>query len=294
MELQWPLILFVLFVSWSAGLFATQAVYAVKGECAKAQLPSLVASLALMAVGGVAVLFHLQHGERIFNGFGHITSGITQELIAIVVLVVVMAVYFVFLRRAEGAADGTVIPKWLSAVSVIMCVALVCVMGHSYMMGSRPAWNTLLEVLSLIGAACALGPATFVVICSFVKTSSTSLDSKTTMAGTIVAAITSFAYIIRMAVASSSFTSIGYYFDPVHPNYAMADPSALSPFAGEALLPTALTIVCVLCAIAASYAGSKKGNWKVCGSAIIALSVAACMALRVVFYLMGVSVYMFY
>ena len=48
------------------------------------------------------MFFHLEHFERIFNGFGHLTSGITQELIAIVVLAVAAIVYLVYLRRDEG------------------------------------------------------------------------------------------------------------------------------------------------------------------------------------------------
>ena len=104
MELQWPLILFTAFVAWSAGLFGTQSVLAVMGKAKKAQMPMLITSIVLLAVGGIAVFFHLEHWERIFNGFGHLTSGITQELIAIVVLFVVMVVYFVYLRRSGDEA----------------------------------------------------------------------------------------------------------------------------------------------------------------------------------------------
>ena len=104
MELQWPLILFTTLLAWAAGLFAAQCLWALRGKGARAQMPALVASAALLAVGGIAVFFHLEHWERIFNGFGHLTSGITQELIAIVVLAIVMVVYFVYLRRADDEA----------------------------------------------------------------------------------------------------------------------------------------------------------------------------------------------
>ncbi|MBS6972140.1 MAG: dimethyl sulfoxide reductase anchor subunit, partial [Eggerthella sp.] len=93
MELQWPLILFTTLVAWSAGLFGTQALMAVFGVGKKAQVPAWVCSAVLLAAGGIAVFFHLEHWERIFNGFGHLTSGITQELIAIVVLAVVAVAY---------------------------------------------------------------------------------------------------------------------------------------------------------------------------------------------------------
>ena len=88
MELQWPLILFTTLVAWSAGVFGTQAVLALRGEAPKAQLSCWITAAVLLAAGGIAVFFHLEHFERIFNGFGHLTSGITQELIAIVVLAV--------------------------------------------------------------------------------------------------------------------------------------------------------------------------------------------------------------
>ncbi len=36
---------------------------------------------------------HLQHWERIFNGFGHITSGITLEFIGVIVFMICLAVF---------------------------------------------------------------------------------------------------------------------------------------------------------------------------------------------------------
>ena len=135
MELQWPLILFTTLLAWAAGLFAAQCVWALRGKGARAQMPALITSAVLLVVGGIAVFFHLEHWERIFNGFGHLTSGITQELIAIVVLAVVMVVYFVYLRRG---GDEAKVPAWLAAVGLVLAVVLVAVMGHSYMMASLP------------------------------------------------------------------------------------------------------------------------------------------------------------
>ena len=68
-------------------------------------MPAWIAAAVLLAAGGIAVFFHLEHWERIFNGFGHLTSGITQELIAIVVLAVVAVAYLVYLRRPSDGAQ---------------------------------------------------------------------------------------------------------------------------------------------------------------------------------------------
>ena len=153
MELQWPLILFTTLVAWSAGLFGTQALMAVFGVGKKAQVPAWVCSAVLLAAGGIAVFFHLEHWERIFNGFGHLTSGITQELIAIVVLAVVAIVYLVLMRKSD---DGASVPKWLAWVSVALSVVLVAVMAHSYTMAARPAWDSALWILYVLGNACVL------------------------------------------------------------------------------------------------------------------------------------------
>ena len=158
MELQWPLIIFTTLVAWSAGLFGTQALMAVFGVGKRAQVPAWVVSAVLLAAGGIAVFFHLEHWERIFNGFGHLTSGITQELIAIVVLAAVAVAYLVMLRKSD---DGASVPKWLALLSVALSVVLVAVMAHSYTMAARPAWDSVLWILYVLGNACVLGPATF-------------------------------------------------------------------------------------------------------------------------------------
>ena len=148
MELQWPLIVFTTLVAWSAGLFGTQALMAAFGTGKRAQVPAWIASAVLLAVGGIAVFFHLEHWERIFNGFGHLTSGITQELIAIVVLAVVAVAYLVLMRKSD---DGASVPKWLAWLSVALSVVLVAVMAHSYTMAARPAWDSVLWILYVLG-----------------------------------------------------------------------------------------------------------------------------------------------
>ena len=76
MELQWPLILFTTLVAWSAGTFGTQGILALRGGARRSQAALVVVSAALLALSGIAVFFHLEHWERIFNGFGHLSSGI--------------------------------------------------------------------------------------------------------------------------------------------------------------------------------------------------------------------------
>ncbi len=298
MELQWPLILFTTLVAWSAGLFGAQAVAVLRGGGGRAQMPALVASVALLAAGGIAVFFHLQHWERIFNGFGHLTSGITQELIAIVVFVVVAVAYFVMLRKSS---DGTV-PKWLAVCAVVIALVTSAVCAHSYTMAARPAWDSLLEVLSLVGASCVMGPATYALILAAVRPGDQPAERAADVAasaglpalvGALVNAVTATAYAAFLQLSGSSFADVGLYFDPTHPTKAMAD--AAAAVASQApLLWVGAVAVGALVPLAAAVLGRKSGNWKLWGTVALAAALIGAVCLRIAFYNLGLSVFMFY
>ena len=298
MELQWPLILFTTLVAWSAGLFGAQAVAVLRGGGGRAQMPALVSSVALLAAGGIAVFFHLQHWERIFNGFGHLTSGITQELIAIVVFVVVAVAYFVMLRKS---GDGTV-PKWLAVCAVVIALVTSAVCAHSYTMAARPAWDSVLEVLSLVGASCVMGPATYALILAAVRPGDQPAERAADVAapagppalvGALVNAVTATAYAAFLQLSGSSFADVGLYFDPTHPTTAMAD--AAAAVASQApLLWVGAVAVGALVPLAACFLGRKSGNWKLWGTVALAAALIGAVCLRIAFYNLGLSVFMFY
>lgn len=310
MELQWPLILFTTFVAWSAGLFGAQGAAALAGEGRRAQMPALIGSAALLAVGGVAVFFHLEHFERIFNGFGNPTSGITQELVCVVVVGALMVVAFVVLRRAAGGDGAPALPKWLAALMIAAAALLVLVTGHSYMMAARPAWDSPLGPLTLLGAACAAGPLTFAVIGAIAGGADGAVAGGApgaaparaagravgiaAIVGSAANAALSVAYLAFMAASTASHTAVGYYFDPTHPTAGMVDVSALSPFAAGSLPVAVVAVVAALAPVACAIAGRKTGNWKVWGAAGALCAVAGAVALRMAFYSAGASVYLFY
>ena len=70
MHPEWPLILFTFFLCVAGGALGAQGLLNVMGKGKKMQLASLVTALAALVVGGLSVFMHLQHWERIFNGFG--------------------------------------------------------------------------------------------------------------------------------------------------------------------------------------------------------------------------------
>ena len=299
MELQWPLILFTTLVAWSAGLFGTQALMAVFGVGKRAQVPAWVASAVLLAAGGIAVFFHLEHWERIFNGFGHLTSGITQELIAIVVLAVVAVAYLVLMRKSD---DGASVPKWLAWVAVALSVVLVAVMAHSYTMAARPAWDSVLWILYVLGNACVLGPATFLLVLAAGGPGDQPADraadagapaGRTALAGAALNALAALAFAIFLQLSAGSFADVGLYFDPTHPTKAMAD-AAATVGAQAPLLWLGAVAVGAIVPLAAAFMGRRTGNWRLWAPVAIVAALAGAVCMRVVFYNLGLSVFMFY
>lgn len=289
MELQLPLILFSLFISWSAGLYATQSIYALRSDGRSNQMASVVVSFALMVIGGVSVFFHLEHWERIFNGFGHITSGITQELIAIVVLFVCMVIAFFILRKPEGR-----MPKWLAAVNIVVAVVLVFVMGHSYMMASRPTWDSLLQVLSLLGNACVLGPATFLLLRKPEEgPSNDKLGDLLALAGSAVNLVTTVVFVVAMSVAGGAFSQVDRYFDGIHAAEKVLEASSYSPFGASAAM-TVVAIAAALCAVVFAYLMRKREDKKPFVAIALACGVISATALRMVMFATGGSIFMYY
>ena len=299
MELQWPLIIFTTLVAWSAGLFGTQALMAVFGVGKRAQVPAWVASAVLLAAGGIAVFFHLEHWERIFNGFGHLTSGITQELIAIVVLAAVAVAYLVMLRKSD---DGASVPKWLAWVAVALSVVLVAVMAHSYTMAARPAWDSVLWILYVLGNACVLGPATFLLVLAAGGPGDQPADRAAdagapaglaALVGAAANALAALAFAIFLQLSAGSFADVGLYFDPTHPTKAMAD--AAATVASQApLLWLGAVAVGAFVPLAAAFMGRRTGSWKLWAPAAIIAALVGAVCMRVVFYNLGLSVFMFY
>lgn len=224
MEREWPLILFTFFVCASSGVLFMQGVLSLTGKGKKMQLGSLLTTLILIAIGGVAVFMHLQHWERMFNGFGHITSGITQEVIGIIVLAIAVILFFMFMRRSE---DGMA-PKWTSVVSVIAPVFMVFIMAHSYNMPARVSWDSfMLEVFYLVNMVL-MGALVSLVVAYASKC----FDARATLMkvafwAAIAQIVTVVVYAVVLNVSVERFAEPGFYFDPTLPDVAMTDPGAV-------------------------------------------------------------------
>ncbi len=215
MTVQWPLVFFTLLVSLGAGVLFVTGLLSALGKDEKVRFPALATSIVSLGVGGCASVLHLQHFDRIFNGFGHLSSGITQELIFIVVAVVVIVVYFALARK--GAT-----PKWVGIVAMVAAVLLVAFMSHSYAMAARPAWDNVLMYAFYLGGSFLLGSTAIMAIAGF-REDDTALSAKlSTIAGALQTVIV-LAYGVFVGTLGSAYTSVGMYFDSTVPMEGMQD-----------------------------------------------------------------------
>ena len=202
MHPEWPLILFTFFLCVAGGALGAQGLLNVMGKGKKMQLASLVTALAALVVGGLSVFMHLQHWERIFNGFGHITSGITLEFIGCIVFAVVLVLYFLMMRRAE---DGMA-PKWCGVLAIVVGLALPVVTGMSYLMASLPSWNTPLLPVYYLANTVFMGGLTALVIAGLTRDDSArDLSVKMALVGGAQQQVAVYAYAIVINCSALTF-----------------------------------------------------------------------------------------
>ncbi len=146
-------------------------------------------------------------------------------------------------------------------------------------------------MLSLLGAACLLGPATFVVLANIKKDESD--FSLSMLAGSAINAATTVIYVIAMAAVGGSYKDMGYYFDPTRATFGMTDTAVFSPVSSGALPFTLIAIVGVVVALIAALMGKKQG-WKVWAPVALVCGVVATICLRVVFYMAGGHIFVLF
>src|SRR5699024_10208666 len=159
--------------------------------------------------------------ERIFNGFGHITSGITLEFIGCIVFFVVLVLYFLFMRRSE---DGMA-PKWCGVLAIVAGLGLPALTGDSYLMHALPSWNTpLLIVYYLVNAVFMGGLASLIIAGAVGDDDASGLATKAALAGGVLQLVVVLAYALVINGSAGLYSAeIQYYFDPTLPDVAMVD-----------------------------------------------------------------------
>ena len=318
MELQWPLILFTFFVCFASGVLLMQGVLTFLGKGKATQLPALVASLVLLVIGGISVFLHLEHWERIFNGFGHITSGITLEFIGCVVFFVVLVLFFLMMRRAE---DGMA-PKWCGVLAVIVGIAMPVVTGDSYLMAAIPAWNTPLLPIYYAVNTVFMGSLAMLVMNGVLANRAAKaaeaedaapaatvgadgeneLCVKIGFVAGVVQAVVVIAYAIYISTQGSAYTDIVWYFDPTLPDVSMVDiGSIVSAILTGSLAPlfyVGVLVVGIAGALAALFLAQRKqaagSTLALYGGAGLVCAIIGGICWRCALYVVAASVFALY
>lgn len=301
MEVQIPLVIFTLLLCLATGLMGFQGYLMVTGKGEnRFHVVTLVTTAVVLVVGGIAVFTHLHHWERIFNGFGHITSGITHELILVVVMAVALVAAFVVARK--GKESGAIPSKAFGIVFIVIAVIGGFVTAHSYDMYARPAWNNVFLYLYYYSSELILGAAGAWIISVAMKQNVevSGLLGKATAIFAIVSAVICIASMLFIAnITPSTIDGITFYtYDPTHP---AVDPSAdlaagLSGSAACAFWLGAVVVGCVIPAVAGFVAMKKSNlaNSVALPAVAIVASLAGGVCYRVVLYVVGIASYVYF
>ena len=147
-------------------------------------------------------------------------------------------------------------------------------------------------ILYVLGNACALGPCTMALVMAL-SGDDVAPVGLPALAGAALAALTAVAFAAFLQASGGSFAEVGYYFDPTRPTAGMADAASAAAAQAPLLWIGAVAVGGIL-PLAAAFAGKRSGDWKVWGPAAVACALAGAVCLRVVFYELGLSVFMFY
>lgn len=123
---EFALFLFTLLGGTAAGAYAFSWAFPAREGKKRWLLPCV--SLVMLAIGGVALLLHLGHPERMLFAFANPNAGITREGLTTGLFGVLVLVDFIIALRTGKAA-----PKALGIVTAIAGVLLLLAMGSAYM-----------------------------------------------------------------------------------------------------------------------------------------------------------------
>jgi anaerobic dimethyl sulfoxide reductase subunit C (anchor subunit) len=301
MEIQTPLVIFTLLLCLANGLMGFQGLLLVQGKGDnKFHRVSLIVEAVVLVVGGLAVFTHLHHWERIFNGFGHITSGITHELILVVIMAI--AIIAAFVMAWKGREQGAIPAKAIGVVFIVIAVLGGFVTAHSYDMYARPAWNNAFLYLYYYASELVLGATGIWVLLSALKQDGEigSMFAKLTIVMAAIYTVVTIAAMFYISnITPTTIDGITFYtYDPTH---AAVDPtadlsaawsgsSAVLFWIGAVVVGGVIPLVVSALAMARKELSSKVSAPAV----VLATALVGNTCYRVILYVVGIASYIYF
>ena len=133
---EFALFVFTALGGLAAGLYIIAALFPVEGK--RNSLAITIVPLVCLAIGGIALLGHLGHPERMFNAFANPQAGITQEGFTTMLFGVVLVIDLALTWFKDGA------PRALRYVGAIFAALLMLAMSFTYYnYVSMPMWHAI-------------------------------------------------------------------------------------------------------------------------------------------------------
>jgi anaerobic dimethyl sulfoxide reductase subunit C (anchor subunit) len=295
METQWPLVIFTLFVCLTCGLLGAISILTLRGKGEKLQLPALIVSFASLVMGGIASFLHLQHWDRAFNGFGHITSGITQEMIGCIALVIIMVLWFIVLRGKKPASGPSKASRVLAVATLVVALLMIFATAHAYYMAARPAWGLSL-VAFYLGNACLLGAACLWLLAVIRHDEVAEAAGVKMVIGGALAQLVGDGIFVALC-APAKLADFGYYADPTQITLAPTHIDSLVSyiFTGDGAFAFWGAIACVIVALSCAIATRRKtmSSGALMGTALL-VTLTTSVLFRVLIYMVGYPVFLLY
>lgn len=198
MEVQWPLLVFSVLLGITSGSFIFLAVGELTGRFKEIRFTGALIALVCLAIGGCVSVLHMGHPERALHLLGNLGSGLSKELFAVAVMGIVAIVYLVLARKDYPGAS-----KVFGVIGGVVGIVLSPIAGASYLIAARPAWDSIALPLMYLGAGLALG---FTLMAALVLLKGKAAEEggfalKLALAGVVIMAVTTVAYVIRIAIA---------------------------------------------------------------------------------------------
>lgn len=198
MEAQWPLLVFSVLLGITSGSFIFLAVGELTGRFKEIRFTGALIALVCLAVGGCVSVLHMGHPERALHLLGNLGSGLSKELFAVAVMGIVAIVYLVLARKDYPGAS-----KVFGVIGGVVGIVLSPIAGASYLIAARPAWDSIALPLMYLGAGLALG---FTLMAALVLLKGKASEEggfalKLALAGVVIMAVTTVAYVIWIAIA---------------------------------------------------------------------------------------------
>lgn len=161
MEIQWSLVLFTALGGSAGWLFGCLGFSVARKDDLPQRTHYIVSilTLVLLVVGALISVTHLSHPERIMAVFGHPTTGIFTEAAFVGVLCVLLVIYIILVKRQVNQK----VQRAVAIITALVGVVFTFMLGYSYIMSSRDAWDTITLPLGYLGTSASAGAALYAI-----------------------------------------------------------------------------------------------------------------------------------